>query len=47
MAYLYLDFDYSIENNRLTEVDIQIETTNYFDPNRNQRQKAGCVDAGT
>ena len=32
MAYLYLDFDYSIENNRLTEVDIKIETTNYFDP---------------
>ena len=32
MAYLYLDFDYSVENNRLTEVDIKIETTNYFDP---------------
>ena len=32
MAYLYLDFDFSIENNRLTEVDIKIETTNYFDP---------------
>ena len=32
MAYLYLDFDYSVENNRLTEIDIKIETTNYFDP---------------
>ena len=32
MAYLYLDFDYSVENNRLTEVDVKIETTNYFDP---------------
>ena len=32
MAYLYLDFDYSVENNRLTEVDIKIETSNYFDP---------------
>ena len=32
MGYLYLDFDYSVENNRLTEVDIKIETTNYFDP---------------
>jgi hypothetical protein len=32
MAYLYLDFDYSLENNRLIEVDIKIETTNYFDP---------------
>lgn len=31
MAYLYLDFDYSVENNRLTEVDVKIETTNYFD----------------
>lgn len=31
MAYLYLDFDYSVENNRLTEIDIKIETTNYFD----------------
>jgi len=32
MAYLYLDFDYSVENNRLTDVDVKIETTNYFDP---------------
>lgn len=32
MAYLYLDFDYSIENNKLTEVDVEIKTTNYFDP---------------
>ena len=32
MAYLYLDFDYSVENNRLTEIDVKIETTNYFDP---------------
>ena len=32
MAYLYLDFHYSLENNRLIEVDIEIETTNYFDP---------------
>ena len=32
MAYLYLDFDYSVENNRLTDIDIKIETTNYFDP---------------
>jgi len=32
MAYLYLDFDYSVENNKLTEVDVKIETTNYFDP---------------
>ena len=32
MAYLYLDFDYTVENNRLTEVDVKIETTNYFDP---------------
>lgn len=31
MAYLYLDFDYSVENNRVTEVDLTIETTNYFD----------------
>lgn len=31
MAYLYLDFNYSVENNKLTEVDITIETTNYFD----------------
>ena len=29
MAYLYLDFDYSIENNRLTEVDIKIETRSF------------------
>ena len=32
MAYLYLDFDYSVENNKLTDIDIKIETTNYFDP---------------
>ena len=32
MAYLYLDFDYSVENNKLTEVEVKIETTNYFDP---------------
>lgn len=32
MGYLYLDFHYSLENNRLIEVDIEIETTNYFDP---------------
>ena len=31
MAYLCLDFDYSVENNKLTEVDVKIETTNYFD----------------
>lgn len=30
MAYLYLDFDYSVENNKITEIDIKIETTNYF-----------------
>ena len=33
MAYLYLDFDYSVENNRLTDVELTIETTNYFDVN--------------
>jgi hypothetical protein len=33
MAYLYLDFDYSVENNKLTEVELTIETTNYFDVN--------------
>ena len=32
MGYLYLDFHYSLENNRLIEVDIEIQTTNYFDP---------------
>ena len=32
MAYLYLEFDYSVENNRLTDVELTIETTNYFDP---------------
>lgn len=31
MAYLYLDFDYSVENNKLTDIELTIETTNYFD----------------
>jgi len=31
MAYLYLDFDYSVENNRLTDVGLEIKPTNYFD----------------
>lgn len=32
MAYLYLEFDYSVENHKLTDVELTIETTNYFDP---------------
>jgi hypothetical protein len=31
MAYLYLDFDCSVENNKLTECELTIETTNFFD----------------
>jgi len=31
MAYLYLDFDYTVENNRLTDVGLEIKPTNYFD----------------
>ena len=33
MAYLYLEFDYLVENHKLTDVELRIETTNYFDVN--------------
>lgn len=35
MAYLYLDFDCSVENNKLTECELTIETTNFFDTSIN------------
>jgi hypothetical protein len=32
MAYLYLNFDYTYSDTTLNNVDVRIETTNYFDP---------------